>query len=256
MPAPVTLPRLSWGAPAASPARAARPRSRLERRPHVALRRRPRRCRAGARMPSTCAATAPRRARSTTRSRVCRRSRRHGPRRRRRVGPRRSATHSAARPSVVSRAADPAWTRRLVLDRPGDPPHRPRPRHRAREPGGVVRRSHAPRPCAPSHPHWHEHDVELKALSAQPGEPVGGRADERAERGVGCAGRGIRSGPCRPTSSRSDPGRLLDLPTASPPSRCSANPRITMSVVAGAGHSPHRDKPEATIAALLGALAG
>ena len=35
-----------------------------------------------------------------------------------------------------------------------------------------------------------------------------------------------------------------------------ANPRMTMSVVAGAGHSPHRDKPEATIAQLLEALEG
>ena len=33
------------------------------------------------------------------------------------------------------------------------------------------------------------------------------------------------------------------------------NPVITLEVVAGAGHSPHRDRPEAAIAALLAALA-
>jgi pimeloyl-ACP methyl ester carboxylesterase len=33
-----------------------------------------------------------------------------------------------------------------------------------------------------------------------------------------------------------------------------ANPRVSMSVVTGAGHSPHRDKPEATIALLRQAL--
>jgi pimeloyl-ACP methyl ester carboxylesterase len=33
-----------------------------------------------------------------------------------------------------------------------------------------------------------------------------------------------------------------------------ANTNISMSVVAGAGHSPHRDKPEDTIRHLLEAL--
>jgi pimeloyl-ACP methyl ester carboxylesterase len=32
------------------------------------------------------------------------------------------------------------------------------------------------------------------------------------------------------------------------------NPHFSVSVIAGAGHSPHRDRPEATIAALLDAL--
>ena len=35
-----------------------------------------------------------------------------------------------------------------------------------------------------------------------------------------------------------------------------ANRRLSMSVVTGAGHSPHRDKPAETIAALLAALEG
>lgn len=33
-----------------------------------------------------------------------------------------------------------------------------------------------------------------------------------------------------------------------------ANPVVTMSVVAGAGHSPHRDKPEECIDQILAAL--
>ena len=32
------------------------------------------------------------------------------------------------------------------------------------------------------------------------------------------------------------------------------NPVVTMSVVEGAGHSPHRDRPEAAVAAVLHAL--
>ena len=54
--------------------------------------------------------------------------------------------------STVAAAAHPAWTRRLILIDPGDPPERPRPAGRAREPGGVLRRSvaggRAPRPSA------------------------------------------------------------------------------------------------------------
>jgi pimeloyl-ACP methyl ester carboxylesterase len=33
------------------------------------------------------------------------------------------------------------------------------------------------------------------------------------------------------------------------------NPVVSMSVVTGAGHSPHRDKPEDTLAHLAAALA-
>ena len=32
------------------------------------------------------------------------------------------------------------------------------------------------------------------------------------------------------------------------------NPVVTMSVIEGAGHSPHRDRPEAAVAAVLHAL--
>jgi pimeloyl-ACP methyl ester carboxylesterase len=32
------------------------------------------------------------------------------------------------------------------------------------------------------------------------------------------------------------------------------NPHVTVSVVSGAGHSPHRDKPEETVRQLLAAL--
>ena len=32
------------------------------------------------------------------------------------------------------------------------------------------------------------------------------------------------------------------------------NPAVTMTVVTGAGHSPHRDRPDETVAALLAAL--
>ena len=34
------------------------------------------------------------------------------------------------------------------------------------------------------------------------------------------------------------------------------NPAVTMSVITGAGHSPHRDKPDETMAELLAVLAG
>lgn len=37
-------------------------------------------------------------------------------------------------------------------------------------------------------------------------------------------------------------------------SAVAGNPRFSMTIVRGAGHSPHRDAPEATIGAFLDAL--
>ena len=52
------------------------------------------------------------------------------------------------------------------------------------------------------------------------------------------------------------PEGLLDLHGAAGRGGAAATRVITMSVVAGAGHSPHRDKPEATIAEFLKVIGG
>ncbi|WP_127475984.1 alpha/beta fold hydrolase [Microbacterium sulfonylureivorans] len=152
----------------------------------------------------------------------------------------------------VAASADPRWANRLVLI---DPAIALTDRDRE-----IVRASQEESFADPSthavreaHPHWHEQDVELKSLSAQ---QAGRWAVEQ-------------------TSAQNqvwdvtDAAAVLAVPThviASDPevysifagkpaeSVVAANPRISMSVVAGAGHSPHRDEPEATVAHLLAAL--
>lgn len=150
--------------------------------------------------------------------------------------------------STVTAAVHPTWTRRLVLIDPGI--------HLAARDRTIVRGSQERSFADPSiaavraeHPTWHEHDLELKALSAQ-----------QASRWA-----------VEQTSVQNDPWDVrpeaakLAVPThviASDPAVYSifkndlvdevlANPRITMSVVPGAGHSPHRDRPAATMAQLL-----
>lgn len=154
--------------------------------------------------------------------------------------------------ATVASAGAPAWTRRLILIDPAihlDPADR-----------DIVARSQERAFADPSvaavraeHPHWHPHDIELKALAAA-----------QASRWA-----------VEQTSAQNDPWDVrpaaarLTVPThviAADPAVHSIfegaladevrqNPLVTMSVVPGAGHSPHRDRPEETIRRLLDALA-
>jgi pimeloyl-ACP methyl ester carboxylesterase len=155
--------------------------------------------------------------------------------------------------SALAAASDPAWTRRLILI---DPAISLTDHDR-----DIVRASQEEsfsdptvRAVRAGHPHWHEQDVELKALSAQ-------QASRWAVEQTSAQ---------NPVWDVTDAATALSVPThviASDPevysifagkpaeSVIAENPRITMSVVSGAGHSPHRDKPDATVEALLEALA-
>ena len=154
--------------------------------------------------------------------------------------------------STVAVAASPAWTRRLVLI---DPAIALTDRDRE-----IVRMSQeesfadpSPRAVREAHPHWHEHDVELKALSAQQASrwAVEQTSAQNAEWDVTDAAAALAV----PTHViASDPAVYSIFRGKPAESVVEANPGISMSVVAGAGHSPHRDKPEATIAQFLQAL--
>lgn len=156
--------------------------------------------------------------------------------------------------STLVAADDPAWTRRLVLVDPAI--------HLSPHDRDVVRDSQERSFADPTiaavraeHPAWHEHDIELKALSAQQASrwAVEQTSAQNPEWDVRDAAARlivpthvIASDPAVYSIFRGKPAeRVLDR-----------NPRITMSTVAGAGHSPHRDRPEATIAALMTALTG
>ncbi|GAA2007081.1 alpha/beta fold hydrolase [Microbacterium ulmi] len=150
--------------------------------------------------------------------------------------------------TTVAAARHVGWTRRLVLVDPAI--------HLVPHDRDVVRESQERSFADPGvaavraeHPTWHEHDIELKALSAQ--QASRWAVEQTSEQND-------------PWDVRRDAVRLA-IPThviAADPTVYSifkgelvhevlANPLVSVSVVAGAGHSPHRDKPEATMAEFL-----
>lgn len=155
--------------------------------------------------------------------------------------------------STVSSASDPDWARRLVLIDPAivvdgrDAAIVRRSQERAFADNRVAA-------ARAEHPHWHEQDLELKVDAVR-------RASAWAVEQTSAQNRpwDVRADAARlavpahvigadPTVYSLFAGALADEVIA-------ANPRITMSIVPGAGHSPHRDRPEETIRQLMEALA-
>lgn len=154
--------------------------------------------------------------------------------------------------STVAAASDPSWTRRLVLI---DPAILVEGRD-----AGIIRRSQERafrdnriEAVRDEHPHWHPQELELKVDAVR-------RASAWAVEQTSVQN--------KPWDVREDAARLA-VPThiigadpavyslftgATAEQVLARNPRVTMSVVAGAGHSPHRDRPEETIRQLMEAL--
>ncbi|MGA7148433.1 MAG: alpha/beta hydrolase [Microbacterium sp.] len=155
--------------------------------------------------------------------------------------------------ATLAAASDTAWARRLVLI---DPAIALTDRDRE-----IVRASQEasfadPTPAAvrEAHPDWHEHDVELKALSAQQASQWAVRQTsvQNARWDVRDAATALAA----PTHVIASDPKVYSIFRGKPAEAVvAANPNITMSIITGAGHSPHRDKPEATIAQLLEVLA-
>jgi len=154
---------------------------------------------------------------------------------------------------TVAAADDADWTRRLVLIDPAI--------HIVQRDAADVRRSQE-RAFADNrldavrqeHPHWHPQDQELKVdavrrASAWAVEQTSAQNqpwDVRAHAARLTVPTHVIGGD--PAVSSIFTGALADEVLAS-------NPRISLSVVAGAGHSVHRDRPEESIRHLLEALA-
>ncbi|MCT1395263.1 alpha/beta hydrolase [Microbacterium sp. p3-SID338] len=154
---------------------------------------------------------------------------------------------------TVAAADDADWTRRLVLIDPAI--------HVVQRDAADVRRSQE-RAFADNrldavrqeHPHWHPQDQELKVdavrrASAWAVEQTSAQNqpwDVRAHAARLTVPTHVIGGD--PAVSSIFTGALADEVLAS-------NPRISLSVVAGAGHSVHRDRPEESIRQLLEALA-
>lgn len=155
--------------------------------------------------------------------------------------------------STVAAASAPEWTERLVLIDPAlfvD----------GRD-AGIVRRSQErafadPRVevVAEEHPHWHPQDWELKVDAVH-------RASAWAIEQTSAQNRpwDVRADAARLTVRThvigADPAVYSIFTGGVAADVLATNPRISMSVVAGAGHSLHRDRPEESIRQLLEALA-
>ena len=156
--------------------------------------------------------------------------------------------------SVVSSASHPSWTSRLVLI---DPAIRPTAHDLdvVRASQGAAFADPTPEAVRAEHPQWHEHDVELKALAAR--QASRWAVEQTSVQNDPWDVRSHLAQVRVPTRIvRSDPAVYSIMSDALVDEILAANPRVTVSVVAGAGHSPHRDKPEDTIAAFMAALEG
>lgn len=154
--------------------------------------------------------------------------------------------------STVVAAADPDWTRRLILI---DPAIHLVPRDR-----NIVRNSQTRSFADPTvdavraeHPDWHENDIELKALSAR--QASRWAVEQTSIQNPEWDERDAASRLAIPTHIVASDPKVYSIFTGGLATDVLTNTAITMSVVTGAGHSPHRDEPDATLAQVRAALA-
>jgi pimeloyl-ACP methyl ester carboxylesterase len=154
--------------------------------------------------------------------------------------------------AVLTSAGQPEWTRRLVLVDPAI--------HLDAEDRAQVRQGQEESFAHPSgdavhaaHPHWHELDVELKAASTRKASRW--MVEQTSEQNETWDVRDAASVLSVPTHVLGADPAVFSIFTGPTAAEVLRNPLITMTVIEGAGHSLHRDRPEATIDALMEALA-
>lgn len=160
--------------------------------------------------------------------------------------------HSLGGAAVTLVAADdPHWTRRLVLVDPAV--------HMSPEERETIRKSQDAAFADPTidavwteHPNWHPQDIELKALATR-------QASRWAieQTSIQNADWDVRSAAARltvPTRVIAADPEVHSIFTGKVAEDVLANPVCSMTVVRDAGHSPHRDAPEATLSALFEAI--
>ncbi|WP_243230864.1 alpha/beta fold hydrolase [Microbacterium sp. CIAB417] len=153
---------------------------------------------------------------------------------------------------TVAAASDASWTKRLLLIDPAILVD-------GRD-ASIVRRSQE-RAFADNrleavreeHPHWHEQDLELKidAVARASAWAVAQTSAQNQTWDVREAAARLEV-PTHVIGADPEVYSLFTGDTAE--SVLAGNPRISMSVVSGAGHSPHRDRPEETMKQILEAL--
>jgi len=154
--------------------------------------------------------------------------------------------------STVAAASDPSWTNRLVLI---DPAILVDGRDAT-----IVRRSQERafgdnrlETVREQHPHWHPQEIELKVDAVR-------RASAWAVEQTSAQNQpwDVRADAARLTVAThiigGDPEVYSLFTGDTADAVLATNKNITMSIVAGGGHSPHRDKPAETVRQMLEAL--
>jgi len=160
--------------------------------------------------------------------------------------------HSLGGAAAVAAAADdPTWTRRLVLV---DPAIALQADDRASIGAGLMAAFADPTQDAVrrAHPHWHEQDVELKARASQVSSRWAVEQTTVQNPQWDVTDAALRVSVPVDVIAAGVGSIFRDTPAES---AVAGNPSFRRTVVVeGAGHSPHRDDPEATIAALHAVL--
>jgi len=153
--------------------------------------------------------------------------------------------------ATLAAAGDPTWTRRLVLI---DPAIHLAPRDRE-----TVRASQEQAFADPTvaavrneHPTWHPLDVELKARATQRASRWA--IEQTSEQNATWDVRAEAAALTVPTHVIGADPAVFSIFAGALAAEVLQNPVVTMSVVEDAGHSPHRDRPAETVAQLLAAL--
>ena len=148
-------------------------------------------------------------------------------------------------------AAVPAWSRRLVLVDPAI--------HLADHDRQVVRNSQersfadtSEAAVRAEHPTWHPNDIELKALSAQ--QASRWAVEQTSSQNMPWDVRADAARLTVPTHIIASDPTVYSIFTGALADEVRQNPVVSMSVVTGAGHSPHRDLPDDAMRHLAAAL--
>lgn len=146
----------------------------------------------------------------------------------------------------------PRWARRLVLVDPAI-----RLDARERELVRLDQLASLEHPGADAvraqHPRWHDQDVELKAAATL--QASRWAIEQTSAQNERWDVRTAAAALTMPTHVLAGDPDVFSLFTGAVAAEMLANPAVTVTVIAGAGHSPHRDRPEQTLAALLEVLA-
>lgn len=153
--------------------------------------------------------------------------------------------HSLGGAAATRAAAEhPEWTRRLVLIDPAiHLPMGERETVRASQ----QRSFDDPTVAAvrAEHPHWHPLDIELKAASA--GQASRYAVEETSAQNEEWDVRPFAARLTIPTHVIGADPAVYSIFTGDLAEEVLRNPAITMAVITGAGHSPHRDRPADTM---------